>query len=324
MASLDTFIDEKQLLEEMGFFKRSTIIVIVVLPFLATLYALCSKWAGLTDILVFLLMYCSTGLGITVGYHRLLTHRSFVTYNWIRYLLAILGTASAQGSVLTWVSDHRKHHKYTDKPGDPHSPHLVLREEDGLFPTIELPKRRRGTLTTVWKYTKGLTHAHVGWLMSEREISDWRIYAKDLYEDPGLRAITHHSTGIVFSGLLLPGIISGLLTSSWEGIVSGVLWGGLIRMFLLHHVTWSINSICHFSGTRDYQTEDYSTNVTWLSIPSLGESWHNNHHAFPRSACHGLKPGQVDISYMVIRLLEITGLAWNVMRYNEGEGPHLG
>lgn len=292
--------EDNELLREMSSFNKITTLTIVVIPFLATIYGLCSGFASSLDFGLLSMMYFITAVGITTGYHRLLTHCAFDTSRIMKYLFAICGTMAAQGSVLTWVSDHRKHHRLTDREGDPHSPHL---HEDHGF----------------WASMKGLYHAHMGWLLQDRELSDWRIYAKDLYKDEGMRIISRNSGLIFLAGLLIPTILGGILSSSVKGALSGFLWGGLIRIFLGHHVTWSINSICHFHGFRDFRTKDYSTNVPWLSLISFGESWHNNHHAFPRSAEHGMKWWQIDISHYIISALEKLGLVWNVVRYSDIE-----
>ena len=217
-------------------------------------------------------MYMLTAIGVTVGYHRLLTHRAFQTYPAIRYLLAALGEMSVQGAVIAWVADHRKHHAHTDVEGDPHSPHVG--HGDGL----------RGVL-------RGLWHSHTGWLMVNHGRADWRRYAPDLVEDPGMRWLDQ--------ALRRPWCCSASRSRPSPGSCSAgpspapprrLLWGGFVRIFFVHHVTWSVNSVCHFFGTRRFETDDRSTNVFWLALPSLGESWHHNHHAFPAprpTACAG-------------------------------------
>lgn len=301
---IDSRSPDTELLKEMNPFNRGTIMAAVAIPFLVTvgtflgMWITGSIWATSCDLIIFLVMYNLVGLGVTIGFHRLLTHNSFKTYGFVRYIFACLGTMSAQGSVITWVADHRKHHQYTDRDGDPHTPHVG--HDDGLFFPL-----------------KGLYHAHVGWLFKEKEVSDWRLYAKDLCDDPGMRFINRNSGIIVLIGLIIPAVMGWLFSGSLQGGLSALLWAGFIRIFFLHHVTWSINSICHFHGHRDFQTNDYSTNVFWLSLVSFGESWHNNHHAFPRSAVHGVNPKQIDISYMVISLLERIGLAWDIVYKKE-------
>jgi stearoyl-CoA desaturase (Delta-9 desaturase) len=270
----------------------------VVVPFLATLAAIVLFWNRIvspTDLAILTVMYLLTATGITVGFHRLLTHRSFRTHKATEYLFAFLGSMAVQGSVIAWVADHRKHHAHTDVEGDPHSPHVG--HGDGVGGVL-----------------RGLWHAHTGWLLSEHGRADWKKYAPDLYEDPGMRFINRHFVGLVVLGLALPALAGYLITGTLLGAATGLLWGGLVRVFFVHHVTWSVNSICHFLGTRRFEVDDHSTNVFWLALPSLGESWHHNHHAFPRSAVHGLRRWELDPSALLIRGLERTGLAWNVVR----------
>jgi stearoyl-CoA desaturase (delta-9 desaturase) len=267
----------------------------VIVPFVGVLLAvvlLWNSWVDAIDLAVLALMYVITAGGVTVGYHRMLTHRSFQTGPVLKYGFAIAGSLSVQGSVLDWVADHRKHHAHTDQEGDPHSPHVGGGE--GL---------------------RGLWHAHTGWLTETQGQADWKKYAKDLYEDPTMRKIGKRFPLFVVASLLIPTVLGYVLHGfTVEGAIRGYIWGGLVRIFFVHHVTWSINSICHMYGSRRFAVEDKSTNVAWLAIPSLGESWHHNHHAFPRSAEHGLKWYEVDPSALFIRGLERTGLAWDVVR----------
>jgi stearoyl-CoA desaturase (delta-9 desaturase) len=268
----------------------------VVLPFAAFITAivlLWNSWVGPTDLAILAGMYLLTALGITVGYHRMLTHRAFDAPAPVRYTLAILGSMAVQGSVIDWVADHRKHHAFTDEDGDPHSPH----GHGGGF---------KGAVHGLW-------HAHMGWLWQTQGAAQKRRYAKDLLEDPGLRKISKRFPYLVLAGLLIPAALGYALTGTAMGALTGYLWGGLVRVFLVHHVTWSINSVCHFFGTRRFDLEDHSTNVFWLALPSLGESWHHNHHAFPRSAVHGLRWYEVDVSGLIIRGMEKVGLAQNVV-----------
>jgi stearoyl-CoA desaturase (delta-9 desaturase) len=270
----------------------------VVVPFLATLAAIALLWNSVVswhDLVLLAAMYVITALGITVGYHRMLTHRSFRTHKATEYTFATLGSMAVQGSVIAWVADHRKHHAHTDVEGDPHSPHVG--HGDGVGGVL-----------------RGLWHAHTGWLLSEHGRADWRKYAPDLYEDPGMRLINRLFVRLVLLGLALPALLGYLITGTLIGAATGLLWGGLVRVFFVHHVTWSVNSICHFMGTRRFEVDDRSTNVFWLALPSLGESWHHNHHAFPRSAVHGLRRWELDPSALVIRAMERVGLAWNVIR----------
>ncbi len=277
--------------------QRNANVLGVLLPFVATIAAIVLFWneiVGVPDLLIFAGMYLLTGLGVTVGYHRLLTHRAFRTHRATEYLLAVLGTMAGQGPVIAWVADHRKHHAHSDHEGDPHSPHTG--HGDGA----------RGALSGLW-------YAHVGWLFSTQGQADWKKYAPDLYEDRGMRWINRHFVGLILLGLAIPAAL-GFLIGGLAGAATGLLWGGLVRIFFLHHITWSINSICHFLGRRRFETDDHSTNVFWLALPSLGESWHHNHHAFPRSATHGLRWYELDPTSLVIKTLERLGLAWNVVR----------
>jgi stearoyl-CoA desaturase (delta-9 desaturase) len=267
----------------------------VVLPFVGVIAAIVLLWnraVNLTDIAILLVSYLVTAVGVTVGFHRLLTHRAFATYPWLERTFAVMGSLSVQGSVLDWVADHRKHHAHTDVEGDPHSPHVG--HGSGLA---------------------GLWHAHTGWLMETQGQADWRKYARDLYDDPAMRSIGRRFPLIAFVSLAAPTLAGWALNGfTVSGALQGLVWGGLVRIFLVHHVTWSVNSICHFFGTRRFEIDDRSTNVAWLSLLSLGESWHHNHHAFPRSATHGLRRWEVDPSAWIIGGLERAGLAWNVIR----------
>ncbi|HEY1359180.1 MAG TPA: fatty acid desaturase [Thermoleophilaceae bacterium] len=277
--------------------ERNVNIGAVIVPFVAVLVAIPLLWnrlVGITDLAVFAVMYLACGLGITVGFHRLLTHRSFATYKPVQYTLAALGSMAVQGPVIGWVADHRKHHAHTDEEGDPHSPHVG--HGSGV----------RGVLAGLW-------HAHMGWLFTHQGRAEKRRYARDLVEDGGMRLISRNFLPLVITGLVLPALAGWALSGRWQGALTGLLWGGLVRVFFLHHITWSINSVCHFFGRRRFDTDDHSTNVAWLAVPSLGEAWHHNHHAFPRSAIHGLRWYEIDPTGLVIRLLGRLGLAWNVV-----------
>ena len=269
-----------------------------IVPFIAFLAAIALLWneyVGWHDLAVLALMYVITGLGITVGYHRMLTHRSFQTYKPLEYMWAFLGSMAVQGPVIAWVADHRKHHAHTDEEGDPHSPHVG--HGDGILGALH-----------------GLWYAHMVWLFDAHGRADGEKYARDLVEDRGMTLMSRQFLSIVLIGLLIPAGLGYLLTGgTLKGAITGLIWGGLVRIFMLHHVTWSINSVCHFFGRRRFDIEDHSTNVFWLALPSFGESWHHNHHAFPRSAVHGLKWWEVDTSAMVIRAMKRLHLAWNVV-----------
>lgn len=283
---------------EMGKAEKFANLGAVVLPFAATIAAVTLFWNRLVspaDLAIAAAMYLMTAVGITVGFHRLLTHRSFQTSKPVEYLFAALGSMAVQGPVISWVADHRKHHAHTDKDGDPHSPHVG--HGNGV----------RGVLAGLW-------HAHTGWLMSTQGRADWKRYAADLYEDRGMRAISRQFVPILLLGLALPALAGYAVSGTLAGAATGLLWGGLVRVFLVHHVTWSVNSVCHFLGSRRFDIDDRSTNVFWLALPSLGESWHHNHHAFPRSATHGLKRWEIDPSAVIITAMEKVGLARNVVR----------
>jgi len=270
----------------------------VVVPFAATILAIVLLWnslVGPADLVLAAVMYLLTAIGITVGFHRLLTHRSFQTGKPLEYLFAVLGSMAVQGPVISWVADHRKHHAHTDEEGDPHSPHVG--HGDGPH----------GVLVGLW-------HAHTGWLFTTQGRADWKRYAPDLYEDSGMRAISRHFPLLVVASLAIPTLAGYLISGTLAGAATGLLWGGLVRIFFVHHVTWSVNSVCHFLGSRRFDVDDHSTNVFWLALPSLGESWHHNHHAFPRSAAHGLRRWEVDLSALVISGMEKLGLAHNVVR----------
>ena len=279
--------------------ERNVNIAAVVLPFVGVLAGAALLWDhffGPRDLAILAVMYAFTAIGITVGFHRLLTHRAFQTHAWMRYTLAVLGSMAVEGPVIDWVADHRKHHTFTDEDGDPHSPHAGH------------GKGVRGALAGLW-------HAHTGWLFSTHGQASSKRFAPDLLEDPVMRRINKAFPLIALYTLLIP-FVAGLALSggSLTAGLSALLWGGLVRIFLVHHVTWSINSICHFFGTRRFATEDKSTNVFWLALPSLGEAWHHNHHAFPRSAFHGLRWWELDPSGWLILGMAKVRLAWDVVR----------
>jgi len=267
----------------------------VVVPFIGVLAAIVLLWnraVDATDLAILAVSYLLTAIGVTVGYHRLLTHRAFRTYPWLERTFAVLGSLAVQGSVLDWVADHRKHHAHTDREGDPHSPHVG--HGNGV---------------------SGLWYAHVGWLMHTQGQADWKRYAAELYEDPAMRRIGRRFPMLVVVSLLAPTVAGFVLHGfTLEGALRGYVWGGLVRIFFVHHVTWSVNSICHFFGRRRFDVKDRSTNVGWLAVLSLGESWHHNHHAFPRSAYHGLRPWEIDLSGLIIGGMQRVGLAWDVVR----------
>jgi stearoyl-CoA desaturase (delta-9 desaturase) len=277
---------------------RAITAFITVVPFLLLAVAVWQTWnqqLHWRDVAIFVVMYVPTALGITVGFHRLLTHRAFKTSAWMRGLLAIAGTMAVEGPVINWVADHRKHHIYTDRLGDPHSPHV----DHGVG--------LRGAL-------RGLAHAHVGWLFDHSQRAARERFTPDLVADPVVSFVDR--TFILWSlvGLAIPFGLGMLFGGTVDAGLTALLWGGAVRIFLLHHVTYSINSLCHFFGRRRFETGDESRNIGWLAGLSFGESWHNNHHAFPTSAFHGLGRRELDLSGLTITGLERLGLVWDVQR----------
>jgi stearoyl-CoA desaturase (Delta-9 desaturase) len=272
--------------------------LITVLPFLAVGFGAWQAWNHFLhwhDLVIFAAVYVLTGLGITVGFHRHLTHRSFKTGPFLRGTLAALGSVAIEGPVISWVADHRRHHTFSDEEGDPHSPHVG--HGGGLVGTL-----------------RGLFHAHMGWLFIHTDRGSKERYAPDLLRDPVVRLVDRTFLLWALGGLAL---VFGLGVAIGGTITAGLtalLWGGGVRMFVVHHVTYSINSLCHVFGRRPFDTGDESRNLAWLAVPTFGEAWHNNHHAFPTSAVHGLGRWQIDVSALVIRGLERMGLVWDVVR----------
>ena len=272
--------------------------LVTLIPFVAIGLAGWQVWGKAlhwSDVFLFCGMYFLTGMGITVGFHRHLTHRSFKAKTWLHGLLAILGSAAIEGPVISWVADHRKHHAFSDQPGDPHSPHV----DHGVG--------LRGAL-------RGLAHAHVGWLFIHTQRGNRRRYAPDLIKDPVVAFVDRTFLLWAIGGILVAFPLGWLIGGTVTAGLTGLLWGGAIRLLVLHHATFSINSLCHFFGRKRFQTDDESRNLAWLSLITFGEAWHNNHHAFPTSASHGMGRWQFDVSGLVIRGLEKTGLAWDVVR----------
>lgn len=289
-------IDSHPYAQSMSRIEKYANLVAVVVPFVALVAAITFTWGdfvGATDLAILAGMYLFSAFGITIGYHRLLTHRSFEAPRPVRYALAIMGQTAVQGPVVDWVADHRKHHAFTDEEGDPHSPH----GHGGGF---------KGAL-------HGLYFAHVGWLFETQGRADRRRYASDLMDDPTMKRISKAFPANALLGLLIPFVLGLAITGTLAGGLTALLWGGLVRIFFLHHVTWSINSVCHFFGRRRFAIDDHSTNVFWLALPSLGESWHHNHHAFPRSARHGLRWWEIDVTGLVIAAMKRVGLARDVV-----------
>ena len=269
-----------------------------IVPFLALGVVGWQVWASLlhwSDIAVFGILYVLTGLGVTVGFHRLFTHRSFATSSALRGIFAALGSVAIEGPVISWVADHRKHHAFADQPGDPHSPHV----DHGVG--------LRGAL-------RGLAHAHMGWLFLHNQRGARKRYAPDLLADPVVRFVDRTFVFWALGGLAAAFGLGWLIGGTLSAALTGLLWGGAVRLLVLHHVTYSINSLCHFFGRKRFNTGDESRNLAWLSLLSFGEAWHNNHHAFPTSAAHGMRWWEIDIASTVIRGLERVGLVWDVVR----------
>lgn len=272
--------------------------LVTVVPFLALGAAVWQTWSGLlrwSDVAVFVIVYMLTGLGVTVGFHRHFTHRSFKTRPSVRAILAVLGSAAIEGPVISWVADHRKHHAFSDQEGDPHSPHV---DHGGGW---------KGAL-------RGLLHAHVGWLFIHTQRGARKRYAPDLLADRVVSFVDRTFILWALSGFAAAFGLGVAIGRSVEAGLTGLLWGGAVRVLVLHHMTYSINSLCHFFGRRRFATGDESRNLAWLALPTLGEAWHNNHHAFPTSARHGLRRWEVDPSALVIHALERLGLVWDVVR----------
>jgi stearoyl-CoA desaturase (Delta-9 desaturase) len=268
----------------------------VVIPFAALIAAVPVAWGGWlswVDVGIAAFWYVVSGLGITVGYHRYFTHGSFKAKRWLRVAMAGAGSLAVQGEIIQWVADHRRHHAFSDLEGDPHSPW------------------RFGT--TVRGLIKGLFHAHMGWLFG-RELSNRERFAPDLLADRDIRRMDRFFPVMVVVSVLGPALMGWLLTWSWQGALTALFWAGLVRISLLHHVTWSINSVCHVYGERPFMMRhgDRAANFWPLALVSFGESWHNLHHADPTSARHGVLRGQIDISARVIWLFEKVGAAWDV------------
>jgi stearoyl-CoA desaturase (delta-9 desaturase) len=269
--------------------EQSLVIAFMIIPVLALAVAVTLAWGwGLTllDVVIATIAYFGTGLGVTVGFHRHFTHKSFKAVRPLKVALAVTGSLAFQGSIVSWVADHRRHHAFSDKEGDPHSPWLF-----GTGPIA---------------IARGFWHAHMGWLFN-RDRTNARRFAPDLLADRDIAAVDRQFVLLTVTSLGIPALLGGLLSWSWWGALTAFLWGGLVRVGLLHHVTWSINSICHMVGRRPFGTRDRSANVWWLAVLSFGESWHNLHHADPTCARHGVKRGQIDMSARLIWIFEKLG-----------------
>jgi stearoyl-CoA desaturase (Delta-9 desaturase) len=281
-----------------GWAQKTVMLVVTVVPFVAVLAAVALLWnlaVSWVDLALLVMLYVLMGVGVTIGYHRMLTHRAFEAVAPLKAALLVLGSMSLQGSPINWAVDHRQHHAHSDKDGDPHSPHAGFGHGIG------------GQL-------RGLWHAHMGWLFVHPHAIDKKRLARDLLDDRMVRFIDRTFLLWAVLGFALPFLLGYAITQSLWGGVTGLFWGGLVRLFFNHHVTWSVNSICHFFGRRPFAAYDHSTNNWMLAIPSLGEAWHHNHHVFPSSAFHGLGWRQIDISGWLIAIWEKLGLVRNVRR----------
>lgn len=275
--------------------QKKAALVTVIVPMIFTALSLITlffvNWLSRVDIALLVSFFLLSSLGVSVGYHRLFAHKGFEAKPWVKKLLAITGSMTAQGPVIFWVATHRMHHAYSDTEQDPHSPHNMGEKcLDRL---------------------RGFFHAHIGWMFHNKTANSM-YYAKDLLKDDDIVKINQQYNRWVLLGIFLPGLIGGVLTQSLSGFLTGALWGGVVRIFLNHQATWSVNSISHVFGDRPYRSKDLSTNNLFVALIAMGEGWHNNHHAFPRSAAHGFHWWQIDFSYYLIWIFERLGWVWNV------------
>ncbi|SDR16642.1 acyl-CoA desaturase [Actinopolyspora saharensis] len=278
---------------------QALVYLFVIVPLIALIAAVPAAWGwglGAVDISLAVFFYVLSGLGVTVGFHRLFTHKSFKTNRGVQVLLAISGMSAVQGPVINWVADHRRHHAYSDREGDPHSPWRFGASAAAL--------------------AKGFWHAHMGWLF-ERDVTNADRFAPDLLKDRVLARINKLFPLWTVASFVLPAVLGGLITWSWWGALTAFFWAGLVRVSVLHHITWSVNSICHMIGERPFKSRDKAANFWPLALISFGESWHNSHHADPTCARHGVMKGQLDISARLIWVLEKIGWAWKVRWPNE-------
>jgi len=269
-------------------------LIAIATPFIGFLVAAIFFWGTLfngVQLAIFGFMYAITSVGVTIGYHRLFTHSSFKTSRFMTAVLAAFGSMAIEGPVLQWVADHRRHHQCSDEEGDPHSPHL---HSGGILEAL-----------------KGMWHSHMGWMINPRTKQSMR-YVGDLRKDKLVRSMSKLFPFFVLISLALPALLGGLITMTWMGAFLGFLWGGLVRICFVHHVTWSINSVCHIWGARPFNTNDHSRNNLIMGVFALGEGWHNNHHAFQSSARHGLRWWQLDMSYIIIWFMSKVGLVYDV------------
>lgn len=280
--------------------QRYIALATIFIPLIGTIVAIARAYLnGVTHLEVGLLIvfFILTNLGIEFGLHRNLAHRSFETIPIIGGFFVILGTMAAQGRVIYWVANHRRHHIHSDTVDDPHSPHI----------------RKNKSTFEVLSVIKGLWHAHIGHMLTDK-VTNCSMFAADLNRNSTLVKINQMYFSLVIAGILFPGFIAYMATHSFAGFVDGILWGGLMRIFLVHQVTWSVASLTHRFGTRCFETHDHSANNAWIAIPSFGSGWQNNHHAFPSSAYIGIKWWEIDITGWLIHLLEWSNLAWNVKK----------
>jgi stearoyl-CoA desaturase (Delta-9 desaturase) len=277
-----------------SFAVRAVTMIAIVVPLIGVLAAPFVVWGwgfGWTDLALFVGMYVVTALGITVGFHRLFVHRSFETYGWVKVLYGVMGSMAIEGQLFQWSAMHRRHHQHSDTPDDPHTPH-----HSG---------------SGVWGVIKGFFHSHVAWLFDPDPAALHR-YVKDLRASKALRVVNALFPLWAAISIVLPAVLGGLITMSWAGALTGFIWGSAVRIFLVHHVTWSVNSACHLWGKQPFKSNDESRNNAIVGLLAMGEGWHNTHHAFPTSARHGLRWWQIDLSWYTIRAMELVGLAWDV------------
>jgi stearoyl-CoA desaturase (Delta-9 desaturase) len=294
MSSLANITFESNKLKQQQ--RVHALVLMILIPTIgsvATAVSILFLGVNLVDICLLASMYFLTSLGITLGYHRYFAHASFKTSVPFSVVLGILGSMSCQGPLIYWVSSHRRHHRLSDLPGDPHSPYI---DKDHSL-----------------NWLQGLFHSHMGWTYSH-ELTNPFFFAKDLVNDAVISKVNKYYYIWMLLGILFPTLLGGIILGTWIGMLKGFLWGGLLRMFLVHHSSWTIGSIAHIFGTTPFDSQDKSKNNIWIALPTLGEGWHNNHHAFPNSAFHGLKWWQIDITGLVIQVLELFGLIWDVKK----------
>lgn len=270
--------------------QRAIALTVMVVPFVGTLVAFALALAhGVTtlDLALFFAMYFVSMFGVTAGFHRYFAHRSFRTSRWMQTLLVVLGSMTAQGPLLFWVATHRAHHALSDRPGDPHSPNL----NGGGW--------------------RGFLYGHLGWMLGPLNAS-WAHYARDVLKERRLFTLHRLYPHWVLLGLMIPAVIGGVATESAYGALTGFLWGGMVRMFLAHHWSWCVGSVCHLVGRRPFQTRDRSGNVGVVALFAFGEGLQNNHHAFPSSALHALEWWEPDISGWTLLVLARLGLVWDL------------